>query len=349
MDDRQRSFLTELLGTATPSGFETPGQRAWVEYVSEFADDVSTDEYGNAVAVLEGGEPEVAIGGHADEIGLIVRDIQEDGYLRVSRIGGTDATVSRGQHVTVHAADGPVHGVIGQTAIHIRDDDADPKIGNQFVDIGTEDREATAELVDRGDPITFVQTISELEGGRIAARGLDNRIGIWVAAETLRRAAAADPAATVYAVSTVQEEVGGRGAAMVGFDLDPDAVVAVDVNHATDAPGIPSEHTSGIELGGGPIVSRGGTNHPQLGDAVRTVANEEGLDLQLQATGGRTGTDADSFFTQRGGIPSLSVGVPNRYMHTPVETIDLEDLDAVADLLGAWAACAEEFGYTVEV
>ena len=349
MEEKQRSFLEDLLGTATPSGFETPGQRVWVEYVSEFADEVSTDEYGNAVAVVGGGDLEVAIGGHADEIGLIVRDIEEDGYLRVSRIGGADATVSRGQHVVVHATDGPVRGVVGQTAIHIRDDEDDPEIGSQFVDIGATDRAAAAELVNRGDPITFVQTVSELKGDRIAARGLDNRVGIWVAAEALRRAKATDLEATVCAVSTVQEEVGGRGAAMVGFDLDPDAVVAVDVNHATDAPGTPSEHTSGVELGGGPIVSRGGTNHPRLGRAVRTVADDEDIELQLQATGGRTGTDADSFFVQRGGIPSLSVGVPNRYMHTPVETIDLGDLDAVADLLGAWAARAAEFEYAVDL
>ena len=349
MDERQRSFLEELLETPTPSGYETPGQRAWVAYVSEFADTVHTDEYGNAVAVLEGGDPEVAVGGHADEIGLIVRDIDESGYLRVSRIGGADKTVSKGQHVRVHTADGPVAGVIGQTAIHIREDDEPTEIGNQFIDIGADDQETAAELVDRGDPVTFVQTISEFEGGKIAARGLDNRVGTWVAAETLRRAATTDPTATVYAVSTVQEEVGGRGAAMVGFDLDPDAMVAVDVNNATDTPDSPGEHTSGVELGGGPIVSRGGTNHPRLGDAVRTVAAAEDIDVQLQATGGRTGTDADSVFTQRGGIPSLSVGIPNRYMHTPVETIDLEDLDAVADLLGAWAARAEEFEYAVDI
>ncbi|ERG89083.1 MAG: cellulase M related protein, partial [halophilic archaeon J07HX5] len=338
-----------LLQTDTPSGYETPGQQAWIEYVSQYADTVRTDEYGNAVAVLEGGQPTVAIGGHADEIGLIVRDIDEQGYLRVSPIGGADKTVSKGQHVVVHTADGQLPGVIGQTAIHIREDDEPTAIGDQFVDIGAEDQAAAAELVDRGDPITFTQQMADLHDGKLSARGLDNRVGIWVAAEALRRAAAADPTATVYAISTVQEEVGGRGAEMVGFDLAPDAVVAVDVNHATDTPGGAGKHTNGVELGGGPVISRGGSNHPRLGQAVRTVAEAESIDVQLQATGGRTGTDADSFFTQRGGIPSLSVGVPNRYMHTPVETIHLEDLETVAALMGAWAGRAATFEYRADL
>ncbi len=249
----------------------------------------------------------------------------------------------------MHTADGQLPGVIGQTAIHIREDDEPTAIGDQFVDIGAEDQAAAAELVDRGDPITFTQQMADLHDGKLSARGLDNRVGIWVAAEALRRAAAADPTATVYAISTVQEEVGGRGAEMVGFDLAPDAVVAVDVNHATDTPGGAGKHTNGVELGGGPVISRGGSNHPRLGQAVRTVAEAESIDVQLQATGGRTGTDADSFFTQRGGIPSLSVGVPNRYMHTPVETIHLEDLETVAALMGAWAGRAATFEYRADL
>ena len=340
MDTRRRAFLDDLLGTATPSGFEAAGQRRWVEYVSEFADEVRTDDYGNAVAVLDGDGPGIALAGHGDEIGFMVREITEDGMLRLTPIGGSDRTVSKGQHVQIHTDDGTVPGVVGQTAIHLRDpeDESVDDIEAQHVDIGVEDAEAAEGLVERGDPITFDQTVRELENGRIAARGLDNRIGIWAAAEGLRRAAEIGTENTVYAVSTVQEELGLQGAKMVGFDLAPDAVVATDVTHATDAPDAPAGKKTGVELGGGPVVSRGSANHPRVVSAVRAAAADADIDVQLQATGIRTGTDADAFYTARGGIPSLNVGVPNRYMHTPVEVLDLDDLDATADLLAAFAA-----------
>jgi putative aminopeptidase FrvX len=355
MDERRQTFLNELLSTASPSGFEHAGQRVWVEYVREFADDVRTDAYGNAIAVYKGGDSDQAIAftGHADEIGFMVRDITDDGFLKLTSVGGSDKTVSRGQHVTVHSEE-QVHGVIGQTAIHLRDTDSDddesvPDIDEQHVDIGVGSQEAAEELVDRGDPITFSSDIAPLHGTRMSARGMDNRIGVWAAAEGLRRAAARDAEATVYAVSTVQEEVGLKGARMVGFDLDPDAFVAVDVTHATDSPDIPSEKRDNIELGDGPVIARGSANHPVLVDGLRRIAATEGIDVQLQAAGSYTGTDADAFYTARGGIPSLNVGLPNRYMHTPVEVIDTEDLDEIAELLGAVGAEADRFDFTPSI
>ncbi|WP_340100636.1 M20/M25/M40 family metallo-hydrolase [Salinibaculum salinum] len=351
MEQERRAFLDELLGTASPSGFETTGQQAWVDYVADFADEVRTDDYGNAVAVVEGGDTEIALAGHGDEIGFMVRDIEESGAIRMTPIGGSDRTVSKGQHVRIHTDNGPIPGVVGQTAIHLRDpeEDAIADIEEQHVDIGVTDDEEAEELVERGDPITFDQTVSELEQDRIAARGLDNRVGIWAAAEGLRRAAEEGADATVYAVSTVQEELGLQGAKMVGFDLDPDAVVATDVTHATDAPGTPSGKSTGVELGEGPVVSRGSANHPTVVDAVRAAAEDADIDVQLQATGSRTGTDADAFYTSRGGIPSLNVGVPNRYMHTPVEVLDLNDLDATADLLASFALAAGEWEFSVDI
>jgi endoglucanase len=244
-----------------------------------------------------------------------------------------------------------IPGVVGQTAIHLRDRDEEgvDDISEQHVDVGAADSEEAEDLVERGDPITFDQTISELENDRIAARGLDNRIDIWAAAEGLRRAAERGTEVTVHAVSTVQEELGLQGAKMVGFDLAPDAVVATDVTHATDAPGTPSDQTTGVELGEGPVVSRGSANHPRVVEAVRAAADEQDIHVQLQATGSRTGTDADAFYTSRGGIPSLNLGVPNRYMHTPVEVLDLADLDTAADLLAAVARSAHERDFAVDV
>ena len=172
---------------------------------------------------------------------------------------------------------------------------------------------------------------------------MDNRVGIWTAAETFRRAVQADAKATVYAVSTVQEEVGLKGAQMIGFDLEPDAVVAVDVTHATDQPESPGDKGSGVDLGDGPVVARGSANHPAIVEAVRSVGVDAEVDLQLSAAGSRTGTDADAFYTSAGGIPALNLGLPNRYMHTPVEVVDLNDLEAAAELLAAFAARFEEF------
>lgn len=343
MDERKRSFLDSLLETPSPSGFETRGQRVWIEYVSEFADEVRTDEYGNAVAVHEGitDAPEIALTGHADEIGFVVRDIDGDGFVRLGTIGGADKTVSRGQHVTIHTADGSVQGVIGQTAIHLRDEHETDDIEDQHVDIGATDEEAARELAEIGDPITVSTTVEELDGTRLAARGMDNRIGTWAAAEGLRRASEASVDATVYAVSTVQEEVGLRGARMVGFDLAPDAAIVVDVTHATDDPATPKNRETNIELGDGPVVARGGVNHPVLVEMMREAADATETPIQLQATGTRTGTDADAIFTQRGGIPSLNLGLPNRYMHTPVEVIDTDDLNALTGLLSAFTERVE--------
>ncbi|WP_327052344.1 M20/M25/M40 family metallo-hydrolase [Halomicrococcus gelatinilyticus] len=342
MDERQRAFLDELLTTPSPSGFETAGQRVWVDYVDEFADEVRTDDYGNAVAVVEGDGPELAFAGHADEIGLIVSGIDDDGFLRVGRIGGSDRTVTKGQHVEIHADDGVVPGVVGQTAIHLRDDDDDDPeaIDKQHVDVGATSEEDASELVDVGDAVTVTQTLDDLAGTRVAARGMDNRVGTWTAAEALRRAAERDVDATVYAVSTVQEEVGLKGAKMVGFDLDPDAVVAIDVTHAMDSPDVSHDEEYmdlDVDLGGGPVVARGSANHPNVVSAVRAAADEADVPIQLQAAGIRTGTDADAFYTERGGIPSLNLGLPNRYMHTPAEVVDTDDLDAAADLLAAFA------------
>lgn len=339
MNENQRTFLDDLLETPSPSGYETRGQRVWTEYVAEFADDVRTDDYGNAIAVHEGDPeaPSIALTGHADEIGFVVRDIDDEGFVRLGSIGGADKTVSRGQHVSIHTDDGPVSGVIGQAAIHLRDDHEIADIDEQHVDIGAADGDEACEIVEVGDPITIATTVEELHGTRLAARGMDNRIGTWAAAEGLRRASEADVDATVYAVSTVQEEVGLQGAQMVGFDLAPDAAIVVDVTHATDEPATPGTRSNGIELGEGPVVTRGGASHPVLVDAMREAADADETPIQLQATGSRTGTDADAIFTQRGGIPSLNLGLPNRYMHTPVEMIDTDDLDGLAALLGTFA------------
>jgi endoglucanase len=351
MEDDRREFLDHLLETPRPSGFEADTQRVWLDAVEPVADTVRTDAYGNAIATLEGDGPEIAVAGHADQIGFLVRRIDDDGFLHPESVGGTDRTVTRGQHVTVHAEE-PVAGVVGQTAIHQRDrdDDTPVDVEEQRIDVGAADAEAAREVVSVGDPVTIDTPIAELQGTRVAARGMDNRVGIWTAAETLRRAAEADVSPTIHAVSTVQEEVGIKGAQMVGFDLDPDAAVAVDVCHASDNPAANEDDGSDVALGEGPAIGRGSANHPELVDLVRGASDDADVDVQYKISGSRTGTDADGFFISAGGIPSLNLGIPNRYMHTPVEVVDLEDLDAAADLLvAAIDDAAGRDGFAVDV
>jgi putative aminopeptidase FrvX len=348
MNEPRREFLFDLLDAPSPSGFETAAQRVWVDYVSEFADEVRTDAYGNAVAVSEGTSddaPEVAVAGHADEIGFMVSKISDDGFLRISPIGAVDRTVTEGTQIEIHADDGVVNGVIGQTAIHLRGgEDETNDVTEQHVDIGAEDGEHARELVSIGDPATPAVDAHELAGTRLAGRGVDNRAGMWVAAEALRRAADRNVESTVYAVSTVQEELGTKGAKMVAFDLEPDVAIAVDVAHAADNPTYPGDRASEVELGAGPTVSRGAANHPVVVDALWDASNSTGTDLQAEALSITTGTDADAFFTSRSGIPTAILGIPNRYMHTPVEVVDTEDLTAAADLLAGFADEAVDRG-----
>ncbi|MCD2204181.1 M20/M25/M40 family metallo-hydrolase [Halobacterium sp. KA-6] len=352
MDETRDAFLRRLLDAPSPSGFETAGQRVWVDYVEEFADDVRTDAYGNAVAVYDGGDTEVAFAGHADELGFVVTAITDDGFLRVRPLGGVDRSVTEGSQVAIHTDEGTVNGVVGQTAVHLREagEDEPVDVTEQHVDVGAEDGEHARELVEVGDPATLAAGVHDLAGTRIAGRGLDNRTGSWVAAEALRRAAEQGADCTVYAVNTVQEELGTRGASMVAFDLDPDVALVVDVTHAADNPSYPSDHASEVELGSGPTVTRGGSSHPEVARAVREAGDAEDIDVQVEAMSTTTGTDADTFFRARSGIPTVAVGIPNRYMHTPAEVVDTEDVEDAADLLAAFAVReADRKSFAVDV
>lgn len=346
-------FLKTLLETPSPSGFETRAQKVWVDYVSRFADSVETDAYGNAYATLNPkGDPTVLFSGHVDELGLMVSYISEEGYLFFKGIGGIDRTLIRGQRVNVHGSKGSVPGVTGLLAIHFQEpDDRNkvPELHSMYIDIGVSSRKEAEKRVAVGDVVTYAAGFEELAGGRFAARGCDNRIGAWAAAEGLRIASAKKKSlkARIVAVSTIQEENGLYGASMAGYRIHPDVALVVDVTHATDIPNCSKAKHGDVALGKGPVISIGSVNHPVVNARLREIGKKEGISLQSEANPRWSGTDADAIFKEKGGIPTVSIGVPNRYMHSPVEMIQYSDLEQTAELLAAFALGAkagERFG-----
>jgi putative aminopeptidase FrvX len=342
---RQQSldFFKELLTTPSPSGHESAGQRIWCAYARQFADEVRTDAYGNAVAVLNpGGDPKLMLDGHVDEIGLMVKHIDEKGFIYVQRIGGVDPALVRGKRVDVHTDKGIVRGVIGAPAIHLQErgkEPKPPKLHESFIDIGAADGKAAKKRVSIGDPITFVDDFEQLDGNVAVARGFDDRAGTWAVVEALRIAAAAKtkPSCAIYACSSIQEEVGLIGAGMNVFNVKPDAAIAVDVTHATDTPGIDAKQHGEIKLGKGPSLSIGRENHPLIVERLRKLAKRKRIPVQFEAFSTTGGTDAMAIYKAQGGVPSALLSIPNRYMHTTVEMLDLRDLQRSAELLAAFA------------
>ena len=335
-------FLKTLLTTPTPSGYEAAGQRVWCDYARQFADEVRTDAYGNAVAVINPKAPlKIMLVGHVDEIGLMIKHIDDKGFLYFQRIGGVDVALIRSKRVNIHTADGVVRGVIGATAIHLQERDKEPKMPKMhevFIDIGAKNGEDARKQVHVGDPVTFVDDWEMLNKHTLVGRGLDNRTGTWVSIEALRLAKEAKCKVGVYACSSIQEETGCNGAQMLIASVQPDVAIAVDLTHATDVPGIDAKQHGDIKLGKGPTIALGRENHPVVTDRLRKVAKKNKIDLQVEAFSQTGGTDAIVMWTKNGGTPSAIVSVPARYMHSTVETLDLRDLQITAELLAHFTA-----------
>ena len=341
--DADRDFLFDLLKTPSPTGFEAEGQRVWAGFVRPLADRVEADAYGSAWAVLDGAAadgPSVMLEAHADEIGFAVKYVTDDGFLRVDRIGGTDHAVARGKRLVVLGSKGPVLGVVGNTAIHLRERDKEekaPKLEELFVDVGASSRDEVAERGIRvGHPAVYAEGVEALTDRRLIGRALDNRLGGFVLAMVLQRLRDERPAATVYALNAVQEEIGGNGARMAAYRLHPNVALVLDVTHATDSPGIERAKHGEVTLGGGPTITHGTVNHPRVVERLMAVAEQEEIPLQHESSSRYSGTDTDVIFTTRGGIPSALVSIPMRYMHSTVETVDLGDVEHAVRLMVAF-------------
>lgn len=345
-------FLRKLVNTPSPVGHETRGQRVWLDYASQYADETFSDAYGNCVAVLnKGGSPRLMLAGHADEIAMAVNFINEDGFIYVRKMGGVDAAITKAQRVTIHTRRGPVLGVVGNVAPHLMKDEKDakpPKIHDIFIDIGARSRKEAAEIVQVGDPITLTPEFDLLRNNLAVARAFDNRIGTFAVAETLRllKESKTKVHAEVCAVSNVQEEVGLLGARQIAYSLKPDVALVVDVTHATDYPCVNKCQHGDVKVGEGPTITHGGCNHPEVVARLEQIAKAKKIALQHEAMSNTSGTDTDVIFWTRGGIASALISLPNRYMHSPVEVVSLGDLEKIPELLAAFASSlkkSEEF------
>ena len=344
MNKRSLQFLETLVNTPSPSGHESRGLRVWMDYAGQYADETYSDAYGNCVAVLnKGGGPRLMLAGHADEIGMTVNFIDDDGYVYVRRLGGTNPAITKAQRVTIHSRKGSVKGVVGSVAPHLMRTETGapkvPKIHEVFIDIGVGSRKAAEKLIRVGDPITLNDQFELLRGDLAVARAFDNRVGTWAVAETLRllQSGKAKLNAEVCAVANTMEEVGLFGARQIAYSLHPDIALVMDVTHATDYPTVDKRQHGDIKVGQGPTVTHGNCNHPEVIKRVEQVAKRLKINLQHEAISSTSGTDTDAVFWTRGGIPSGLISLPNRYMHSPVEVVSLKDLEQIPQLMAGFA------------
>ena len=337
------AFLEALLSTPSPSGFEARIQKVIGAHVTPFADASHRDVHGNQWFVLNPDAPvRLMLSGHVDEIALMVRYVDDQGFLWVTRIGGTDPLVLWGSRVHVHTKLGAVLGVIGKKPIHHtppEDRAKGPKPEDLFVDIGAKNKAEALKRVRVGDPITQVEGFAQITKDLAIARAMDDRIGAFVVMEAFKKAALARKkkgkqlACALYAVGSVQEEVGLRGAQTSAYAIAPHAGIAVDVGFATDYPGENKKSVGDFRLGGGPILHRGPNINNPLAELMETTADRRKIPYQLSGDGGIMGTDAGAIQVSRQGVAAALVSIPNRYMHSPVEMVSLSDVEQSAELL----------------
>jgi putative aminopeptidase FrvX len=334
------TLLDQLLRAGAPSGYEGPAAEVWRDAAS-FAE-LSVDGIGSSIARVGEQAPLLAVVGHIDEIGLIVTHIDENGFLWFAPIGGWDPQILVGQRVQVRGRDGLVPGVAGRKPIHLLEAEQRKKVvelKSMHIDIGASDREEAAELIRVGDPVVIAAEPMPVLGERLVSRAMDNRLGAYVALESLRRAhERGQMAGSFAAVAAVQEEIGLFGARTAAFEVRPDIAIAVDVTHATDAPGVDEKEVGTHPLGSGPAIGRGSTLSPKVFELLVETAEAEGIEHSIAASGRSTSTDADVLQISRAGIPTGLISIPLRYMHSPVELVDLGDVEAAVELLAAFAA-----------
>lgn len=347
MQKESTDFLFRLLETPSPSGFEQKIQQVVKKRISKFADDVRIDVHGNLIAAANPeGKVRIMLAGHCDQIGMMITHIDDKGYLYFQQIGGLDPAVVPGSNITVHTRNGEIPGVIGYRPVHLippHERGKNIELSKLWIDIGAKDGDEAKKLVSIGDPATYQLGAKYLGKTVVASPGCDDRVGVFVVMEALRlfkesiRGKKNHPVA-LFAVSTVQEEIGLRGAKTACYEIDPLVGIAVDVTHASDNPGAEPKEIGTVKLGQGPTIARGPNINPVLEELLVATAKKRKLNYQPLSAPGATGTDANVIQISKSGVAAALIGIPNRYMHTPVEVIDTRDLETAARLIAETVA-----------
>ncbi|KJJ84262.1 peptidase M42 family protein [Candidatus Omnitrophus magneticus] len=341
------SFLKNLINSASPSGFEQDAVKVWTKRAKEFCDEVKNDVHGNSIGIInKEGDPRVMLAGHIDEIGYMVKYIDKEGYIYFSTIGGIDPHIMPGKRVIIDGKKGPVLGIIGRKPIHLIVDASErsrvAKVEEMWIDIGAKDEKEALERVSIGDAAVVNVGFEELNGTKVIGRGFDDRIGAFVVNEVLSSLKGKKINAGVYGTATVQEEIGLRGAQTSAYSIKPDIGVAIDVTFASDTPGVDKRMVGDVKLGAGPVISRGPNINSKVFELLVQTAKKNKIPYQIEGASRGTGTDANIIQLTRGGVATALVSIPNRYMHTPVEMIDLKDVENAVKLISAFVSALDK-------
>jgi tetrahedral aminopeptidase len=338
-DNKSQQFLKNYLNNSSPTGFESSGQQIWLDYIRPYTDTTFTDTYGTAVAVLNPeAEYKVVIEAHADEISWFVKYIDDNGYIYITRNGGSDPQIAPSKRVNIYTKKGIVKGVFGWPAIHVREkeDEPTPTIKNIFIDCGCTSRKEVEELgVHVGCVITFDDEMMIMNDKILVGRAVDNRIGGYMIAEVARRLHENNVKLPfgLYVVNAVQEEVGLRGAEMIARRIKPNLALITDVTHDTTPPMYDKKQSGEQKIGRGPVLTYGPAVHNNVLDMLISTAAKREIPFQRAAASRQTGTDTDAFAYSNEGVPSALISLALKYMHTTVESVHMEDVEKIIELM----------------
>jgi len=337
MDKKSRSFLEKYLNNASPTGFESSGQKIWLDYITPYVDDHFTDTYGTAVGVINpNADYKIVIEAHADEISWFVNYITDEGYIYVIRNGGSDHQIAPSMRVNIHTEKGKIPGVFGWPAIHVRDaqKETHPKVSNIFIDVGANSKKEVEKFgIHVGSVVTFQDEFMELNKRYFVGRALDNRIGGFMIAEVARRISERKLKTGLYIVNSVQEEIGLRGAQMIAERIKPDLAIVTDVCHDTMSPLYDKVKSGALKAGDGPAVFYGPAVHNNVLKMIISTAKNKKIPFQRAAVSRTTGTDTDAFAYSNEGVASGLISLPLKYMHTTVETVHKDDVENLIKLI----------------
>ena len=346
MEKAMMKFFQDLVEAPSPSGFEQQAQEVYRKFISKYSDELKTDVHGNVIAKKSGnGNLRLMLVGHADEIGLMVNYIDDNGFIRFAPIGGVDVALLPGSRVNIYHGRKLVRGVIGRKAIHLlkpEERKEAPKLDNLWIDIGATSRKEAEKRVGIGDPITFSPGLEKLDGDIITSKATDNKAGVYVVAAVMKELSGKEIDCNLYSVAAVQEEVGLRGARTSAYGIDPHVGIAIDVTHATDFPGMNKNTLGDIRLGKGPVISVGCNINPTVFKLLKQAGDKARVKYQIEAAPRATGTDANAIQVTRAGVAVGLISIPNRYMHTQNEVISLKDLTSAAKLLAEFTKMINE-------